>query len=209
MTGRTHWYRYEVRSARHLGELAAAPLPLPIAITEPRRSQHRDLFLDTSEGTLRKRNIVCRLRLRSDDTRSLSLNIGAKDGNDAARYDADVRSADFAGAIAEATTVGRRLSAIIDPAQLKTVLELEVERLTRNADRDWLGRPIVELHYDCIVARQNGSKSTFFKLCLHRLRGDDSYVERLARSMEAACRHRTLPPGGNCSMPRRPMEMRS
>ena len=81
MAERRHPFRYEIRSARHLGELAAAPLPLDVAVSEPRRSQHRDLYLDTADEALRKRNIVCRLRLRSDDTRTLSLSIGGDAAN--------------------------------------------------------------------------------------------------------------------------------
>ena len=55
--------RYELRSAAELDALARAPLPLGIRGGEPRRTTHRDLYLDTPDDALRARGIVCRLRV--------------------------------------------------------------------------------------------------------------------------------------------------
>lgn len=183
MTNNAPSFRYEVRSARHLGELVAAPLPLPITVTEARRSQHRDLYLDTPDDALRHRNVVCRLRLRADDTRTLSLKIG---GGEPARFDSKVKSADVVTALAEPTEVGRRLSGIIDRKLLVVRLEVETERLTRTGDTDWLGRSRMELHYDRSVARRNGRSSSLFHLCIHCVRGDGASTRKLALAMEEA-----------------------
>ncbi|HEU4879859.1 MAG TPA: hypothetical protein VFT21_10420, partial [Gemmatimonadaceae bacterium] len=188
-------HRYEIRSARHLAELAAAPLPLAMAASEPRRSQHRDLFLDTLDDALRKRNIVCRLRLRSDDTRSLSVSIGGSAANAPARFDSGVNSADIATALKEGTTAGRRLSALIDPSLLVVRLELEVERLTRTVGTDWLRRPKLEIHYDSAIARQNAGSHKLFQLCIHRLHGGETPATELARAMEEAHHLRETPEG--------------
>lgn len=177
--------RYEIRSGRHLGELAGSKLPLDVEVSEPKRSQHRDLFLDTPDDALRKRDIVCRLRLRSDDTRTLSLTIGGSNGA-ATRFDSPVSSSEVARAVAEPTPAGRRLSAIIDPSLLVARIELEVERLTRAVGSDWLGRPRLEIHYDGIVARKNLTAASFFQLCIHHLRGSEESLDELARSMEHA-----------------------
>ena len=177
-------WRYEIRSARHLGELAAAPLPGALDVSSSKRSQHRDLFLDTLDDALRKRGIVCRLRLRADDTRSLSVSIGGDRNNPPTRVDSDVRSADIAGAVAEATPAGRRLNALIDPSLLVARLELEVERVTRLVGSDWLRRPRIEIHYDFIVARRNGTSSSLFQLTIRHLHGNESATAELARSIE-------------------------
>ena len=177
--------RYEIRSARHLGELAGAGLPPDFEGSEPKRSQHRDLFLDTPDDALRKRDIVCRLRLRSDDTRTLSLMIGGSNGSPN-RFDSPVVSGEFARAVVEPTPAGRRLGGIIDPSLLVVRLELEVERLTRAVGSDWLGRPRMEIHYDGIVARKNLVATSFFQLCIHHLRGNQESLDELARSMETA-----------------------
>ena len=152
-------------------------------VSEPKRSQHRDLFLDTPDDALRKRDIVCRLRLRSDDTRTLSLTIGGSNGAPA-RFDSPVSSSEVARAVAEQTPAGRRLSALIDPSLLVVRIELEVERLTRAVGSDWLGRPRMEIHYDGIVARKNLTAASFFQLCIHHLRGSEESLGELARSME-------------------------
>ena len=177
-------WRYEIRSARHLGELAAAPLPLPLEVTASKRSQHRDLFLDTLDDALRKRGIVCRLRLRADDTRSLSVSIGGDAGNPPSRIDSAVQSADVAGAVSEPTPAGRRLKALIDPSLLVTRLELEVERIEKTVGTDWLWRPRMEIHYDFMVARRNATSSSLFQLAIRHLHGNESAVAGLARAME-------------------------
>ncbi|HEX2723956.1 MAG TPA: polyphosphate kinase 1 [Gemmatimonadaceae bacterium] len=181
-----HHFRYEVRSARHLGELASAPLPVPVAASEPKRSQHRDLYLDTADNALRNRNIVCRLRLRSDDKRILSLTIGGGAESPGTRIDSPVKSADVSNALAEPTEAGRRLSAIVDPKTLLVTLELETERLTRSAESDWLGRPRMQLNYDCVVVRRNGRSTSLFYLCIHQLRGDTAGAEKLGHAMADA-----------------------
>ena len=64
---RTDAFRCDVFSADQLARLAAAPLPLGIAASPAVRSLHRDLHLDTPDGTLARRGVACRLRLSTDD----------------------------------------------------------------------------------------------------------------------------------------------
>lgn len=177
-------WRYEIRSARHLGELAGAALPLPLEVSQSKRTQHRDLFLDTADDALRRRGIVCRLRLRADDTRSLSISIGGDASNAPTRIDSPVESADVGGAVIEPTPAGRRLGALVDPALLLVRLELEVERVTRVVGRDWLRRPRIEIRYDFIVARRNGTSSSLFQLTIHNLHGSETTTAELAQAME-------------------------
>jgi hypothetical protein len=177
-------FRYEIRSARHLGELARTELPNGVVASSATASQHRDLYLDTPDDALRKRNIVCRLRLRSDDTRSLSLSIGGDVANPATRYDSEVRSIDIASVVAEKSEAARRLSALVNPALLVVRTELEVERLTRTSGSNWLGRPRIEIHYDSAVVRQNQSSAKLFQLCVHNLRASEPDVAALATAIE-------------------------
>ncbi|MGK2961994.1 MAG: hypothetical protein ACSLFK_07575, partial [Gemmatimonadaceae bacterium] len=178
-------FRFEVRSARHLEELARLPLPLSSGGGAPKASRHRDLYLDTPEDLLRRRNVVCRLRLCADDTRWLSIHIGAGADGAGERFDSAVKSADVAAALAENTPTGRRLRALVDPSLLVARLEIQTERTTRTADRDWLGRHRVEVHYDRATAKRDGRSSTFYHVCLHARRGDPDKVLRLAEAFEA------------------------
>ena len=188
-------FRYELRSSGHLEELASARLPDGIPASDARPSQHRDIYLDTKDDTLRRRNIVCRLRLGTDDNRTLSLRIGSGKNGTETRVDSGVQSTDATAAASENTEAGRRLRALVNPEVLVPRLDLEVERLTRNADFNWLKRPRVELHYDTIIARQGKAARRFHQLCIHGKADKTEPVERLARALESEHHLRRLPVG--------------
>src|SRR5260370_32828216 len=111
-------FRYEVRSSGHLEELASSRLREGIASTDAKPSQHRDIFIDTSDDTLRRRDIVCRFRIGADDSRTLSLRIGGGDNGSEVRVDSSVNAADATAAVAENTEAGRRLRALVNPEAL-------------------------------------------------------------------------------------------
>ncbi len=176
-------FRYELRSAEQMRALATAPLPLGMSSSAPQPTMHRDLYLDTGDDSLRRRGVVCRLRIGATDEHVLSLRI---DGNGvpAVRVDAPVHSADARVALAEDNAATRRLRAFVDPALLDTRLDLEVERLTRSAHRDLLRRPRLALHYDRVTLRRGGSTHTFHQLCAHLRRGAHDDLVRLVRALE-------------------------
>jgi hypothetical protein len=68
-------FRCELLSADQLAALAAGPLPPGIPAGDARRSMHRDLYLDTPDDSLRRRGVVCRLRVDDAGRSSLSLRI--------------------------------------------------------------------------------------------------------------------------------------
>ncbi|MDB4900547.1 MAG: hypothetical protein JWN53_2355 [Gemmatimonadetes bacterium] len=185
MSGRAAGFRYELRSDAQLAALSVAPLPLGMAASAARRTMHRDLYLDTADDSLRRRGIMCRLRLGSSDERTLTLRM--EDGGSGAgvRLTSHVHASEVPAALIEESAVGRRLRALVDPALLKPRLELEVDRLTRDAHPDWLRRPRIELHYDRVTVRRNGVGRTFHQLCGHLRRGTPSELARLAAALEA------------------------
>ena len=121
---------------------------------------HRDLYLDTHDESLRRRGVLCRLRLGATDEHVLSLRI-AGNGVAPVRTDALVHGASPASALAEDNAASRRLRALVDPARLETRLDLEVERITRTAHFDLLRRPRLALHYDAITMRRGSATHTF------------------------------------------------
>ncbi|HUQ46038.1 MAG TPA: polyphosphate kinase 1 [Gemmatimonadaceae bacterium] len=177
-------FRYELRSAEQRRDLAAAPLPLGISASAPRRSMHRDLYLDTGDESLRRRGVVCRLRLCGLDEHRLSLRIRGN-GVPPVRVDATVHSAEVGAALQEDNEASRRLRALVDPALLETRLDLEIDRLTRTAHPDLLRRPRLALHYDQVTLRRGGAVHTFHQLCGHLQRGQRRELERLARALES------------------------
>ena len=188
MTG----FRCELLSGDQLAALASGPLPRDLPATEARRSLHRDLYLDTADDSLRRRGIVCRLRARADGGSALSLTIPGVTTGAGERVDAETSGADVREALAARNEVVRRLRGVVDPASLQVRVELEVDRLTRSALRDWLRRPRLAVHLDRVTVRRNGgtvpgapvSSAIFFQMCAHQLRGADVDVRRLQQALE-------------------------
>ena len=182
-------FRCELLSADQLAALASGPLPSGVAADESRRSLHRDLYLDTPEGSLRRRGIVCRMRVGADGRSSMTLHIAGSNGEPPTRVSAPTRSSEVTAAIASGNAVVHRLRGIVDPTLLQVQLDLQVDRLTRPVARDWLRRPRLAVHFDRVnVSRgRNGGSPTaasFFQMCAHRLRGDGSELEALERALE-------------------------
>jgi hypothetical protein len=120
-------FRCELLSADQLAALASGPLPSGVAADESRRSLHRDLYLDTPEGSLRRRGIVCRMRVGADGRSSMSLRIAGSNGTPPTRVSATTRSSEVAEAIASGNAVVHRLRGIVDPSLLQVQLDLQVD----------------------------------------------------------------------------------
>jgi polyphosphate kinase len=182
-------FRCELLSADQLAALASGPLPSGVSADESRRSLHRDLYLDTPEGSLRRRGIVCRMRVGADGRSSMSLRIAGPNGGLPTRISATTRSSEVAEAIASGNAVVHRLRGIVDPTHLQVQLDLQVDRLTRPVARDWLRRPRLAVHLDRVSVQRGGkggaaNAASFFQMCAHRLRGDGSELAALERALE-------------------------
>ena len=173
---------------------ARAPLPLGISASPPKRTFHRDIYLDTPDESLRRRGIVCRLRLGANDQRTLSVRGTPSAKSDEARVDSTVRESELPAALLEQTPASARLRAVVDPRLLSPRTELEVNRLTRFVDPDWLRRPRIELHYDEVTIRGDAMARSFYQLCGHARAGRRERLERLARALEESHDLRPLAP---------------
>jgi polyphosphate kinase len=178
-------FRCELLSADQLAALASGPLPPGIPAGDARRSMHRDLYLDTPDDSLRRRGIVCRLRVDDAGRTSLSLRVEGPRLEDVTRVDAPVHTSDVAAALASDNAVARRVRGIVDPSLLQVRADLEVDRLTRGASLDWLRRPRLTVHLDRVTIRRNGSSARFFTMCAHHHRGAPERLQSLERALEA------------------------
>ena len=177
-------FRCELLSADQLASLASGPLPRGIPADTARRSLHRDLYLDTTDDALRQRGIVCRLRAGADGNGVLSLRIANANGRPPIRVQATTGGQNVEHALATDNAVVRRLRGIVDPAALQVRADLEVDRLSREAARDWLRRPRLTVHLDRVTIRKNGTSASFLQLCAHQKRGDDAELRALQRAIE-------------------------
>ncbi len=155
-----------------------------------RRSLFRDLYLDTADDSLRRRGVACRLRISANDRRLLMLRIaGRQHGATAepvARFASAVAASDAPGALRERSGVGRRLRAITDPERLVVRGDLEVERYSRVARRDWLRRPTVIVLYEQVTVRLGSASRSFQQLRICGMRDGVADVEALAVAFERA-----------------------
>ncbi len=177
-------FRCELLSADQLASLASGPLPRGISADPARRSLHRDLYIDTADDALRQRGIVCRLRADANGRGVLSLRISQPQGQRPVRVQARTNALELHQVLAANNAVVRRLRGIVDPAALLIRADLEVDRLSRSAARDWLRRPKLAVHLDRVTIRKNGTSASFLQLCAHQLRGDDGELRSLQRAIE-------------------------
>ncbi len=173
--------RFDVVSAEHLTILAAQPLPLELK-DRSTRLLYRDLYIDTDDDQLQRRGITCRLRVGSDDRRTLTVFVGAVgDPAPARRYEARVATADPREALASNTEPARRLAAVVDFRLLQTKIELQIERVARAADADWLGRPRLQLLYDRVHVRSGMLSRAFHQVTVRCHRRNAGTFERFCR----------------------------
>ncbi len=69
--------KWDVASPELLRTLIVAPLPLGLRESPPVRSFYRDIYYDTADGSLARRNITTRFRIGADDRRSLKVRLNS------------------------------------------------------------------------------------------------------------------------------------
>ena len=179
--------KWDVASRELLRELISAPLPLGLRAGPPQRTFHRDLYYDTADGALGRREITCRFRLGADDRRTLLLTIpegpGSARGASRLRFEAPVSELDLAGALRGDSEPARRLRGLVDPTALQPTAELEVDRTTRVGSGRWPWQGRYELLYDAATVRHEGLRREFQELKARRLRGGAPGLETLSAAL--------------------------
>jgi polyphosphate kinase len=181
--------KWDVASRELLRELIGAPLPLGLQAGPPLRSFHRDIYYDTPDGSLGRREITCRFRIGADDRRHLLLTIpdgpAAARGTARLRFDAVVTELDLAAALDGTTEPARRLRGLVEPGKLQPTAELEVDRTIREAGGRWPWQGRYRLLYDAATVRHDGLRREFQELKARRLRGGSPSIEALSAALAA------------------------
>ena len=156
--------RWQVPSAGRLEELLQASLPLGLRSGPARLTFHRELYFDTPQGDLRRRDIRCRVRFDVEDHRWLTLD--ARDR--VVRCEARVGELEPRDIVLGASEPARRLRAVVDPSRLEPQLELDVERRLRIARFPALPLPQFVFAYDRVAVRGVAATLVFHELALWR-----------------------------------------
>ncbi len=148
--------RLDVADTERLDALSTGPLPLGLRQAGTQRHAHRDIYFDTPEGDLEARGTLCRVRIDPRRGRLLELKIrsGSEKGGVpySGAHSAPLLASDIRTASPEESDAARTLHAMVDPARLLPVLEMETDRRVRTASWWWLPRPCFELAFDTVTA---------------------------------------------------------
>ena len=183
--------RWEVPTLEMLQELIGAPLPLGLKDGSPAHVFHRDVFLDSDEGSLRELGITCRFRLTSDDRRLFTLSVreaavrGRSGGVIWQRYDAATTEIDPLDAARGSSEPARRLRAMIDPTRLRVDLTLSTERHARCGDAGLLRRGRFEFVYDAVTVEQGPVRRRFHEMKARRLAKGRPPLAAVAEALQA------------------------
>jgi polyphosphate kinase len=177
-------FRCDVAGVEALAALREAPLPLGLRGSASRHSFHRDIYLDSSDRTLLERGVSCRLRLRADDRRFLTLFLSGSGGGTVERFEAEVAEFDPRLALSGDSEPARRLRGLLEPGLLRPQSELEVERWSRTARGVFRRAPRFEFRYDACTVRQGGLTRGFEELEVRRVAPGAPRLEQLARALE-------------------------
>ncbi len=172
--------KWDVASPELLRSLAAAPLPLRLREPSPTRSFYRDIYYDTVDGSLARRNVTCRFRLGADDRRSLKVRIDSPRES----FNSQVPELELSAALSGTSEAARRLRGLVDPADLQPMAELEVERTVRVASGRWLWNGKFKLTYDAVTVRHAGLARGFQELKIRCLRPGSPTLEQLAATLQ-------------------------
>jgi polyphosphate kinase len=86
-------------------------------------------------------------------------------------------------ALAAPSEAGRRLRGAVNPAALELLVELEVERITRESRSPWPWRGHFRFVYDAVSVRRSGIIRTFQEIKLRRLRAGGPPLEAISTAM--------------------------
>ena len=189
--GRTG-FRCSLRDRAQLEALVGEDLPAGLRETTRITTAHRDLYFDTADRTMQKRNAAIRFRFHLDGHAELSLMPGGHAGfASSAPVTARVDAGDLAAALAADTAPGRGIRGLVDPLLLGPRLELEVSRVRRDARAGFWPRERFTFCYDDVTIRHGEGTRAFQELKVTCRGPGSTRLERISR--ELADRHGLRP----------------
>jgi polyphosphate kinase len=168
--------------------VANAPLPFGLRASPESRQQFRDTYFDTPDRQLRARGIVCRLRVQPQQVPLLVLTIEDHTRGAGLVLRRSFETLAVTNGVFEAfngtSEPARRMRALIDPAALRPVAAVEVERRIRQARSGWLRRACFEISCDTLRIEGGGVSRNVYELNLVRLRNGGPAVAAIGQELQ-------------------------
>ncbi len=180
--------KWDVASLELLRSLIASPPPLGLRLRETAQGFHRDIYYDTADGSLGRRDVTCRFRLGADDRRVLTVTLAAPRRS----FSSAVSELELAAALGGECEAARRLRGLVDPATLEPLAELEVERTTRVLAGPWPWSARYAMAYDAATVRHERLSREFWELKLRRLRPGKPDLAEVAAAMRGVSGTRSI-----------------
>jgi polyphosphate kinase len=180
--------KWDIATPELLKELMDAPPPGGLRLKRTTHGFHRDIYYDTPDGALARRDVVCRFRLGSDDRRVLTVTFAAP----RQRFSAAVPELELSAALRGESEPARRLRGLVDAANLEPVVALEVERQTRLLAGAWPWSARYELVYDLVTVRHDVLSREFREMKLVRLRPGGPDLATVTAGMRRVSGTRTI-----------------
>ena len=173
--------KWDVASPELLRTLIVAPLPLGLRESPPVRSFYRDIYYDTPDGSLARRNITTRFRIGADDRRSLKVRLNSPRES----FVSTAPELELKAALAGSSEAARRLRGLVEPDDLEPLAELEVERTIRTASGRWPWSAKYRLTYDAVTVRHAGLVRGFQEIKVRSQRPGRPTLERVSAEMQS------------------------
>jgi polyphosphate kinase len=158
--------KWDIATPELLKELIDSPPPGGLREKGTTHGFHRDIYYDTVDGSLARRDVTCRFRLGDDDRRVLTVAFAAR----SQRFTVEVPELELSAALKGSSEPARRLRGLVDPASLEPLVELEVERVSRMLAGPWPWSARYLQVYDIVTVRHDVLSREFREMKLSRLR---------------------------------------
>ena len=186
-----------------LERIAAAPRPLGLRPGGARYSLIRETYFDTREGALAEHAVSLCLRLDADGgqllelTRTLSITLGGV--AELGTISAPVIQGGMYATLQGDSELATAVRDLVDPAALRPMVALDIDRETRELKRGLWGKPACTAHFDRILAHRAGCTRGLHEVALVEADGGPASLASLARELE---RQHGLVPDGQSTLQR-------
>jgi polyphosphate kinase len=157
-TQRERVLRFEVPDHETLARIAGEPLPFDLEERSSDLDFFRVVYFDTSTGDLQRKGASVRLSIRPDETQTLSVDVGIADDRNASvtrrRAEARVEALPHIRLFAGTSEPARMIRALVDPAHLRPMFEIETIRRMRHAALPGSESESIGFAFDAITVRK-------------------------------------------------------